>query len=221
VMPRQSFWTPLSLLIAGLVVIIVLLAGPNTRIDAGHTLNQSYPDQTATASAYPGPGSRTPTKTTTRTPGTATPTVTGTRTTGPTQTSTITPNPTGTFIRPSSQPTEQAQEPTDTPEASATPTFTPTPTDKLDCAPGLPIVISGTGPPRAPFLLYFDQRAVSGGSVEPDGHFLITLVVGNERAGVYTVAVRVRGSSQVLRQLTCTVPPTTPTPLPTSLSLSQ
>jgi hypothetical protein len=219
-MPRQSFWTPLSLLIAGLVVIVILLAGPNTRTDAGHTLNQSYPNPTATSSAYPGPGSRTPTTTATRTPGTSTPTVTGTRTTQPTQTRTLAANPTGTFIEPS-PPTEQAQEPTDTPEATEEPTFTPTPTDELACAPGQPIVISGSGPPRAPFLLYFDQRAVSGGSIEPDGHFLITLVVGNERAGIYPVVVRVRGSSQVLRQLTCTVPPTTPTPLPTTLSSIQ
>jgi hypothetical protein len=217
-MPRQSFWTPLSLLIAGLVVIIILLAGPHTRTDAGRTLNLSYPPPTATL--YPGPESRTPTTTATRTSGTSTPTVTGTRTaqpTQPTQTRTITAEPTGTFIR----PTEQAQIPTDTPEASATPTLTPTPSDKLDCAPGQPIAISGSGPPRTPFLLYFDQRAVSGGSVEPDGHFLITLVVGNERGGIYSVTVRVRGSSQVLRQLTCTVPPTTPTPLPTPRSSIQ
>jgi len=34
-MSRQSIWSPLSVLIAGLVVIVVLLTGPNIRIDAG------------------------------------------------------------------------------------------------------------------------------------------------------------------------------------------
>jgi hypothetical protein len=78
----------------------------------------------------------------------------------------------------------------------------------------VPVEISGTGPPRAAYLLYFGQRAVSGGSVGPDGRFRITLVVGSERAGTYTVTVQVRGTKQVLRSFTCLVPEATPTPLP-------
>jgi hypothetical protein len=42
----------------------------------------------------------------------------------------------------------------------------------------------------------------------------LKLIVGQERAGEYNVTVRVRGTSQVLRQLTCSVPSVTPTPLP-------
>jgi hypothetical protein len=37
-------------------------------------------------------------------------------------------------------------------------------------------------------------------------------VVGHERPGRYDVAVRVRGSNKVLRQLTCMVPALSPTP---------
>lgn len=221
-MPRQSFWTPLSLLIAGLVVIAILLAGPHMRTDAQPPLD-NYPPPTATAKAalaqtetatarakYPGPGNATATPTTS--PGdAATATATATSEGGSQQTpDTFAPSDTP------ETPSDQPEAPTDTPEDTSAPTATPTPSDMLTCAPGEPILISGQGPPRAPFLLYFGQRAVSGGSVEPDGSFAITLLVGSERAGTYTVTVRVRGSTQVLRQLTCTVPPTTPTPLPTA-----
>jgi hypothetical protein len=49
--------------------------------------------------------------------------------------------------------------------------------------------------------------------VSPDGRFAIPLVVGHERPGTYQVSVRVRGTEEVLRKLTCVVPiPPTPTP---------
>ncbi|HEX9371650.1 MAG TPA: hypothetical protein VF897_11625 [Roseiflexaceae bacterium] len=101
--------------------------------------------------------------------------------------------------------------------SAATPTPTATPTDAITCAPGVPVTIDGTGPPRAPLLLYFDERAVGGGSVEPDGHFSLDLTVGQERPGIYDVAVRVRGTTRVLRQLQCSVPDVTPTPAPADL----
>jgi len=111
--------------------------------------------------------------------------------------------------------TALANSSTETPGETSTLTLTPTPLGELQCPPGVPVEISGEGPPRAPYLLYFGDRVVSGGSVEPDGRFSISLIVGSERDGTYEVTVRVRGTPQVLRQLTCTVPPTTPTPLPT------
>jgi hypothetical protein len=89
----------------------------------------------------------------------------------------------------------------------------------MTCFPGEPLVITGDGPPRAAFLLYFGERAVSGGSVTPAGRFSTRLVVGQERAGVYLVTVRVRGTSQVLREIACSVPDVTPTPLPRAREL--
>jgi hypothetical protein len=92
--------------------------------------------------------------------------------------------------------------------------ITPTPPDRLTCIPGEPITITGSGPPRAAFLLSFNQRVVSGGSVGPSGHFSIPLVVGQERPGRYPVVVRVRGATQVLRELMCEVPAiSAPTPV--------
>ncbi|HJZ46878.1 MAG TPA: hypothetical protein VKE41_06915, partial [Roseiflexaceae bacterium] len=68
--------------------------------------------------------------------------------------------------------------------------------------------------PRAPFLVYFGQRVVSGGSVAQSGRFAATLLIGRERAGVYSIVVRVRGTSQVLLELSCAVPDVTPTFVP-------
>lgn len=208
-MSRQSSWSPISLLAAGLVVIVILLAGPDTRTAAVPSLDEHYPPPELTktavaaqaaAAAYP--GEKTDTPTVTGTLATATPTAGGTRT-----------------------PTFAAGFPTETPspdeplaaQETATPELTATPPGEVVCAPGVPVEISGEGPPRAPFLLYFGRRAVSGGSIDPNGRFTIALVVGRERAGVYIVTVQVRGTSQVLRQFTCAVPATTPTPLPRPL----
>ena len=215
-MSRQSSWSPLSLLLAGLVVIIILVAGPDTSTRAVQSSTYPAPALTQTAaasqtaaaaspSAYPGPGTASPTAT--RASGTVTPTAKGTQTATARATATATSVIFPTEI---TQPTPAFEEP----EATSTPAPTATPVSELTCAPGVPLEISGEGPPRAPFLLYFGERAVSGGSVEPDGRFVIALIVSSERAGTYTVTVRVRGTSQVLRELTCSVPAVTPTPLP-------
>jgi hypothetical protein len=169
-----------------------------------------------TAQAITATGTRTMTVTgtpPTSTPtGSRTPTVTGTPPTStPTPTRTITPG-SGRPATPSVTRTPIAAPPTA--EPIATPTPLPTPDNALTCVPGAPVVITGDGPPRAAFLLYFDQRPVSGGSVDPYGRFETTLIVGNERAGVYPVTVRQRGTPHVLRKLTCSVPAVTPTPLP-------
>jgi len=169
-----------------------------------------------TAQAITATGTRTTTVTgtppTSAPTGSRTSTVTGTPPTNtPTRTRTITP----TNGTPSTLPaTPTRTEAPLTVEPIATPTLLPTPDDALTCAPGIPVVITGDGPPRAAFLLYFGQRPVSGGSVDPYGRFEATLIVGSERAGVYPVTVRQRGTPHVLREVTCSVPAVTPTPLP-------
>lgn len=197
----------MSILGAGLIVIILLLVAPSPHNRA--IANQQgappaqedpydppYPpeDQTATSTTTP--------ITTTVTAGTAT------TTTATTATTTVTASPSPTTDSPTTSTADSTQ-PTAT---LAGPTPTPTPSNDLTCLPGVPIEITGDGPPRAPFLLYFNQRAVSGGSVEPDGRFAIPLVVGNERPGNYEVIVRVRGTTQILRRINCTVLAVTPTP---------
>jgi hypothetical protein len=229
-MSRQNRGNVISALIAVLIVLVVALAGvdastgPAPRLQSSTSTPTLTPcdedaedncfdirddltasaEASATAQASITPGSRTPTTTrtvtVTGTPPTGTPTRTGTATAG-SPTSTARATPTRTL---SPQPTAPIP----------TPTTIEVPEDALTCAPGVPVVLGGSGPPRAAFLLYFGQRIVGGGSVDPYGKFSTTLIVGGERAGVYQVTVRLRGSQDVLREVSCAVPPTTPTPLP-------
>jgi hypothetical protein len=220
-MARQNKASTVSILIIGLSVIIMIMASSSVRTSATarrqsvtntpsitptpcETVDQDDCDfeATETAQTFFETQTATPTGTITRTPGTTTPTTTRT----------ASPTPTGQTGFPTPFPTEI---PTPAPQVILpTPTPIPTPSDALTCSPGDPVIIAGTGPPRAAFLVYFDQRVVSGGSVAPSGHFSTRLVVGRERAGIYTVTVRVRGTSRVLRQVTCSVPDVTPTLLP-------
>jgi hypothetical protein len=233
--------SPISVLLAGVIVIILLLAssgantgaitrrqngtptwtpcgaGDNECIDIQDEATANAATATKTASGYPAgtssaylpPGQRTSvvTGTSTITSTTGTPAAGGTLTpTGGTPTLTRSANPGGSTALPS--------EVTQPDEAIAT--LSPTPIDAFTCTPGVPIEIAGDGPPRAPLLLYFGERSVGGGSVAANGRFALKLIVGQERAGDYTVTVRVRGTSQVLRQVTCSVPNVTPTPLPSA-----
>nr|PZN33977.1 MAG: hypothetical protein DIU80_03135 [Chloroflexota bacterium] len=100
------------------------------------------------------------------------------------------------------------------PAATPQPTETPTKQGAIECTPGVPLTVSGEGPPYAPVLLYFDRRVVGGGSVKADGSFTLPLVIGSERAGDHEISVRLRGSTEVLTEFTCTVPAVTPTPIP-------
>lgn len=247
-MSRQQLTSPLSVVLAGIIVIILLLAGssasanvrpqhgtptwtpcpenpPNTACEDAHdaatmtaeALTEAangYPADTSTSSAYPSPETGTSATTATASvtttsqagTGTAT-TVTGTQTLSRTVTQTGTPVTTTRSATP--LPTTAAPEQAPTDEATATPA------DALTCTPGVPIEITGEGPPRAPLLMYFGDRPVGGGSVAPNGAFALQLTVGQERPGEYKVIVRVRGTSQALRQVTCSVPFLAPTPLPT------
>jgi hypothetical protein len=245
-MLRQNKAGTISALLIGLLVLLVCLASLGTRVSAiarqqtatlTPTPCQEDPDDcndyatddaidrmTATSDAMtatsdakteaalitPSPGTATVTPTTTTTSGVGTPTIT------PTPTSSSTSFPTAAPLIPS--PVQL----TPTPELQRlAPTETPIviPEDALTCFPGQPLVITGDGPPRAAFLVYFGQRVVSGGSVTPNGRFATTLIVGPERAGVYPVTVRVRGTSKVLLETTCAVPNVTPTLIPRAREL--
>ena len=59
-------------------------------------------------------------------------------------------------------------------------------------------MITGVGPPRESFLLYFGRRAVSGGSIAPNGVYRIEMLIGPERPGEYPVSVRLRLSDRPL-----------------------
>jgi hypothetical protein len=165
---------------------------------------------TETAEYTPGPSTATTTATTTTTSGIGTPTVTPSPTLAPTTSTTVAtlaPTP----FRPTPIPEPQRLAPTETP--------TVIPDSALTCFPGQPLVITGAGPARAAFLVYFGQRAVSGGSVAPNGRFAIRLIIGPERAGVYPITVRVRGTTRVLLETSCAVPNVTPTLIPRARAL--
>ena len=231
-MSRQNKAGAISALFVGLLVLMVLSASVDRRVSAvarqqsatvtltpcdddiddgtcsdfrdDLTMTAELATQTATAMGTS--GANTPTTTTSA----GTPTVTPTTFASPT-----TFIPAATPVPSPAQPTPNAQsqelEPTETPTAI--------PNDTLTCFPGQPLVITGDGPPRAPFLVYFGQRVVSGGSVASSGRFATTLMIGSERAGVYQIVVRVRGTSQVLLETSCAVPDVTPTFVPRARTL--
>ncbi len=129
-------------------------------------------------------------------------------------TPTPTPQPTATPPPPTAAPTAEplplptvapAPPPAPPPQPPpAPPATTPTPEVSLaelvrfECRSGDRIVITGIGPPRESFLLYFGKRAVSGGSVAPNGIYRIDMLVGPERPGEYQVSVRLRLSDRPL-----------------------
>jgi hypothetical protein len=230
-MSRQNKAGAISALLIGMLALAVSLSSVGTRVSAIARLQATAtptpcddePDicadyateaaldaLTATAEATPG----TSTATATGTTGIGTPTVTRTPTLSPTLSptsftgvATLAPSP----AQPTPSPEPQQLAPTETPTAI--------PDNALICFPGQPLVITGDGPARAPFLVYFGQRAVSGGSVTPSGRFATTLLIGRERAGVYSITVRVRGTTQVLLETSCVVPVVTPTFVPRAREL--
>lgn len=220
-MSRQSLLVPVGVLLIGLLLIGQMLVRPNPRSNAQTTTQTStqattQPTTQPTATDYPAPTTQPSTVAypiATRPSGNnQRPTATGiaqsTRTPIPTLVTTPIPAP--------PQPTVAAP-PTDTPPPSATPaptntpTITPTPTptpdpNRLSCAPGRDIVITGSGPANAGVLIRFAGRVVGGGSIESTGQFALTLVIGREEPGSHRVTVEVRGTRQVLRSVICDVP---------------
>jgi hypothetical protein len=211
---HPSLLIPLVIICLGIGTAL-FVTGRNTQV----TAQQGYPAPNVTASppsasppsAYPPPASptagRSPIATTAApptvppAPATTTPTMPTTPTAPPTirPTLTIAPPPT--------------RAPTIAPQFAQVAEATPTVPGALECAPGRLITISGVAPPHAPLLIYFGSRIVGGGSARASGDFALPLIPGMERAGTYEVTVRIRGTGQIVRSVTCTVPPTTPTPV--------
>jgi hypothetical protein len=130
----------------------------------------------------------------------------------------VTPTPTATLI-PTLRPTATATPaptpptPTNTPIPSPTPvlpTSTPaptsTPTSQTLCRASDFTILRGEGPPLTPFLVYFDDRAVGGGTTDGHGQFSVTLGRFNESPGAHSVIVRNRNTREILRAVTCIVP---------------
>jgi hypothetical protein len=234
-MSRQKKAGTISAVLIGLLVLSVCLASLGTRVSAiarlqsatatptptpcegniddcnDYATDDAIDAMTASADALTATAAITPsaqTATTTTTPGVGTPTLTPTLTpTSLTTAATLAPSP----IQPTPIIEPQRLEPTETPTAI--------PDSALICFPGQPLVITGDGPARAAFLVYFGQRVVSGGSVTPSGRFATTLIIGRERAGVYSITVRVRGTAKLLLETSCVVPDVTPTFVPRAREL--
>src|SRR6266545_2370298 len=145
-MSRQNMTSPISVLLAGVIVIILLLASSGANTSAiTRQQNAFQDDETAdaylagTASAYVPPANRTSVLT-----GTAT--ISGTVGTGtPTGGGTLTPargTPTSTLTR-SANPGGSTELPNEaTQPDEAIPTLSPTPVDAFTCAPGVPVEIA-------------------------------------------------------------------------------
>ncbi|MFQ3683762.1 FHA domain-containing protein, partial [Roseiflexus sp.] len=125
----------------------------------------------------------------------------------PTPTPQPTPTPPLPTVAPTAEPLPlptEAPPPAPPPLPPAPPAATPTPEVSLaelvrfECRSGDRIVLTGIGPPRESFLLYFGRRAVSGGSVAPNGVYRIDMLIGPERPGEYPVSVRLRLSDRPL-----------------------
>lgn len=143
---------------------------------------------------------------------------------------TFTTTPTAT--RTATAPTASAAVPTGTPTSTSTRTATaqaaatggpadtslPTPTPLIPadapiliCVPGERVEIAGETRPNLPLIVYFDQRAVGGGTSTSTGSYLLRMQLGDEAPGLYLVEVRERGSRTLIQQLGCDVPAFTPT----------
>jgi hypothetical protein len=217
---HPSLLIPLVIICLGISMALFVIGG-NTQV----TAQQGYPAPNVTASppsasppsAYPPPASPTAGRTpiaTTAVPPTVPPapaTTTPTMPTVPTMPTTPTGLPT---IRPTlTIAPSPTRVPTIAPQFAQVAEATPTVPGALECVPGRLVLISGVAPPHAPLLISFGNRIVGGGSARESGDFALPLIPGIERAGTYEVTIRTRGTGQIVRLVTCTVPPTTPTPV--------
>ncbi|HEU5011351.1 MAG TPA: hypothetical protein VFT66_02320 [Roseiflexaceae bacterium] len=221
-MRRHSLFAPVSVLVIGLVIIVLLLGTPWGYSDAPLSFAYTASEETATAGAYISPDDINATNTAAALPtsGTSSGTsatsastsATTSSTSATTAVSTIAPTRTtgARTALPTSTIAASTQIPTATPEPS------PTPLADYQCVPGQQLAITGTGPAGAGVLLLFDDRVVGGGTVQSNGVFSLQLNVGDEEPGVYPVVVQVRGTQQELFNKTCFVPAITPTPAPLS-----
>ncbi len=206
--------TPPFLIIAAILGAVmafpVLTSAPPPTV-----AQQGYPAPAATTPpAYPAPATPTATRppAVTAPPTPASPTIAATATRTPeTPTPTLPVPPTPTL------PPPPTRIPPTSPQLAQVAEATPTKPGMQECAPGQTIMLTGVASPHAPLLIHFGARIVGGGSASASGDFALPLTIGMERAGEYQVTVRVRGVGQIVRSLTCRVPPTTPTPVPRRL----
>lgn len=229
-MHRQQLSSPLIILLAGVTMIALLLVGtsastsaitrqrpsaqdftpcPNDDSDAQYECEDEralmteaaaeWTPTTDTGYPYNSPGTTTATGTSTSATSAATATATIT------ELATTDASRTGLEETPTLAVASTAESTSGVPDvAQGVPT--PSPLADLICAPGIAATVTGTAPAYAPLLLFFDQRPVGGGSASSSGTFALKLLVGKERSGLYQVTVRVRGTSQVVRELKCAVP---------------
>lgn len=116
----------------------------------------------------------------------------------PTVAPTAEPLPLPTVAPPQPPAPPPVPPPVPPPAATPTPEVALAELVRFECRSGDRIVLTGIGPPRESFLLYFGKRAVSGGSVAPNGVYRIDMLVGPERPGEYQVSVRLRLSDRPL-----------------------
>jgi hypothetical protein len=141
----------------------------------------------------------------------------------PTSTRTPTATTTNAATPTRTQTTESAQ--TATPTQTFAPSATrdlPTPTiedakiaeSAIDCIPGESISIEGETDPNMALIVTFGERPVGGGFSRRDGTYRIQLHIGDERPGLYPVQVEERDTNDIIQELLCRVPASTPTPTP-------
>jgi hypothetical protein len=234
---QHSLLMPISTLVLGIVFIVAMFSIPPDRPQAQ---TEDDPTATLTATVYTIPeiitypdGTPTPTETPTNTPE-ATDEPDPTATDEPAsddddnEPAQIAPRP----VQPSRTPTNtrpvqatrttRAAEPTRTPEPEEEEEDTPTPTDTgvptdtpepntRTCVRGAVTVIEGIGPPNTPLIAVFGERPVGGATTDSEGVYQLPITVGEERPGDYLLQIRVRSTRQVVRELRCIVPTSTPT----------
>lgn len=220
-MRRHSLFAPVTVLVIGLIIIVILLGTPYGQSSATLSFAYTAAEETATAQAKPyvEPTARAATakaKTATN-PNDNTNSNTAATSTVTTVTTTTTARP--AVITPTVPPATRPAAPTSvattpTPLPTETPLPSPTPLADFQCVPGVPVTIEGSGPPNSGILLLFNERIVSGGVTRSTGAFRMQLTVGDEDPGVYPVVVQVRGTQEQLLEKTCFVPAITPTPPP-------
>jgi hypothetical protein len=201
-MPAQSR-VPITITSIATLAVLLLIArtepdGSVVTAQTGYDIASAtptvpaYPIETTAPTASPAP------------PPTAAIAPTATAAIVPTATAAIVPTATAAIVPTATVPAASPSRP-----RGDSPTATPA---VARCAPGSTVLLEGRGPPRAAILVSFGNRVVGGGSVGADGRYRVPIVVGAERAGVYRISVRVRGSRALLDRTSCQVVPEPPTP---------
>jgi hypothetical protein len=211
-MPNRSLFWPLSLLGVFAGLFILLISGALPRPNLVQAQRCSYPGlteadcfatQTAQVTSYPAPIS--PTAPAQQQPAPAQPQATATEalTTTVTITTTsatleATPTPIATITSTRQVITAEIPSPTLPSELEGV--------DPLICQPGATVTITGTAEGNVALLAYFNDRPVGGSFARNDGQYSITLHIGPERPGIYSVEVRERDGRALVQQLACEVP---------------